>query len=184
MSRPELGEERGRARAAFAAYLRGPRAGCFVVPRAEDGCDCDVFLPALASRLGLAWRVLVMAVSRLLPSGCGKSTALRLTGMRIGRDVFVAPGVVIDPLWPCLIEIGDGVVLGMGCRLLTHECSATEFRVGGVRIGDRSVIGAGATVRSGVTVGRRATVGCNSFVNADVADGATVGGVPARPIVG
>ena len=152
--------------------------------RSEEYCDCDVFLPTLASQAGLVFCIVILGISRLLPPGAAKAAVLRWTGMRIGRNVYVSPGVVIDPLWPCLIEIGDGVILGEGCRLMTHEYSATEFRAGRIRIGDRSVIGAGATVRSGVTVGRRVTVGCNSFVNADVADDQTVGGVPARTISG
>ena len=59
---------------------------------------------------------------------------------------------------------------------------ATRFRIGPVRVGKGSVVGAFATVRPGVTIGSKATVGFNSYVNRDVPDGETVGGVPAKPL--
>ncbi len=184
MSQTEDKETRKRGRAAFLAFWRGDRKGCFVMERSAGYCDCDVLLPGFADRIVIIWRYTIMRVSRMMVPCPLKVAVLRLAGVKIGRDVYVAPGVVIDPLCPCLIEIGDGVILGIGCRLLTHEYSATHFRVGGVKIGNRSVIGAGSTIRSGVTIGQNVTVGCNSFVNGDVGDGETVGGVPAKPIVG
>ena len=184
MSPPEDTQKREQARSAFRSFWKDDRKACFVMERSDAYCDCDVFLPTFASRLGLVFRSVVIHLSRAIPPCRLKVAALRLAGMKIGRNVYVAPGVMIDPLWPCLIEIGDGVILGMGCRLLTHEYSATRFRIGAIRIGERSVIGAGATIRSGVTIGCRSTIGCNSFVNSDVADDETVGGVPAQPLTG
>lgn len=183
MSHPDSGPDRQREQAAFLAYWNGGRRGCFVMARSGAECDCGVFLPTRSSRLGLVVRSVLIRVASAVPPSQLKVALLRWTGMKIGRNVYIAPGAVIDPLWPCLIDLGDGVILGMGCRLLTHEYSATEFRMGCVRIGKQSVIGAGATVRCGITIGRRVTVGCNSFVNADVGDDETVGGVPAKPIV-
>ena len=119
-----------RARAAFQTFWKGDRKNCFVMERSTEYCDCDVFLAGLASRIGLIARVILIQISRCIPPCALKVAVLRLTGMQIGRDVYIAPGVVIDPLWPCLIELGDSVILGMGCRLLTHEYSAKQFRIG------------------------------------------------------
>lgn len=172
--------ERDRQRERLKAFWEGDRETPFVMERARLDCDCDVLLPTLRSRIGLVIRNIVIAISRMIPTSDLKAAVLRLTGMKIGRDVTVSPGVVVDPLWPCLIEIEDGAVLGLGCRVLTHECTAERFRIGKVRIGKGAVVGAGSTVRAGVRIGQRATVGCNSYVNDDVPDGTTVGGVPAR----
>ena len=53
---------------------------------------------------------------------------------------------------------------------------------GTVRIGERSLIGVGSAVRPGVTVGNDVVVGAGSAVVSDLADGARVGGAPARPL--
>lgn len=182
MSHLEDKEKRQQERVAFLSFWKGDRKACLVMQRSSASCDCDVFLPTFFSRLGLAFRSIAIQISRAIPPSQFKVAILRLTGMKIGRNVYVAPGVIIDPLWPCLIEIADGAILGMGCRILTHEYTATQFRIGAVRIGQRSVIGVGATIRSGVTIGRRSTIGGNSFVTSDVGDDETVGGVPARPV--
>lgn len=171
---------RDRERERLKAFWEGDRETPFVMERARLDCDCDVLLPTVWSRFQLVVRSIVITISRIIPTSALKSAVLRLTGMKIGRDVTVSPGAVIDPLWPCLIEIDDGAVLGLGCRVLTHECTAQHFRIGKVRIGKGAVVGAGSTVRAGVRIGERVTVGCNSYVNDDVPDGVTVGGVPAR----
>ncbi len=176
--------ERNAAKARLEAFWAGSKAEPFVMERISPHCDCDVFLPTRRSRLGLGVRSVVLRLSRMVPPSMLKNALLRLAGVKLGEHVYVSPGVVLDPLWPGLIAIGDGVILGLGCRVLAHECTAGEFRIGKVTIGAQSVIGAGSTVRSGVTIGERVTVGCNSFVNIDVPDDQTVGGVPARPLAG
>jgi acetyltransferase-like isoleucine patch superfamily enzyme len=169
-------------RARLKAFWAGDREKPFVMERVKMDCDCTVLLSTFRGRLAVILRYVVLGLAGMIPPSELKAIVLRLAGVRIGRDVVIAPGVVFDPLWPFLIEVADGAVLGMGCRLLAHECTATHFRIGKVKVGRNSVIGAGATVRAGVTIGQRATVGCNSFVNCDVADDETVGGVPARPL--
>lgn len=184
MSTNDDNTKRAEDKVRFKAFREGPMDKPFIMERINFYCDCDVFLPTIGSRFGLVWRTVLMQISRVIPPCQLKVMILRLTGMKIGRDVYVSPGVVIDPLWPGLIEIADGVILGLGCRILSHECTVTHFRMGRTRIGTKSVIGAGSTVRAGVTIGCRVTVGCNSFVNSDVADNLTVGGVPAKVITG
>jgi hypothetical protein len=175
-------ERRSSEKARLKAFWEGNKEEPYVMERINFPCDCDVFLPTVRSRLGLVLRTMIMGISRMIPPSGLKVAVLRLTGAKIGRDVYVSPGVVIDPLWPWLVEIEDGVILGLGCRILSHECTVNSFRIGRTFIGARSVIGAGSTVRAGVRIGKRVTVGCNSFVNRDIPDDQTVGGVPAKPL--
>ena len=160
------------------AYCRQEEAGPLIMESSVSTCLCDAV--PWADRLRMLGRYLLVSLAHHIPASGGKIALLRLAGVKIGRDVYISPGVVIDPLFPELITLEDGALLGLGCRLLTHEYTARVFRLGRVRIGQGAVIGAWATVRSGVTVDAMATVGACSFVNRDVAGGTTVGGVPAR----
>jgi hypothetical protein len=151
---------------------------------ADGPCLCERLVPRGMGELAQRVRCALVMAANLLPFSSLRVPLYRLAGVRIGRGAFVSPHVVIDPLYPQLIRIGEDALLGMGCRLMTHEYTATRYRLGRVRVGKGSVVGAFSTVRSGVHIGDRATVGMHSFVNGDVPDGATVAGVPARPLPG
>ncbi len=183
MSAPDNAEKRERLRRVAREYFAGNQSDPLVLPHEDGFCVCDVLSPTVGARLRAGFRCTVMGILNALPFSSLRIAILRTLGARIGRDVYISPGVVIDPIYPSLIELGDGVLLGMGCRLLTHEYTATHFRVGRIRVGRGSVIGAYATVRSGVTIGEKVTVGFNSYVNRDIPDGLTVGGVPAKPLL-
>jgi len=173
-------------RAALRAFWAGNQDQPLVLehPPGELYCACDVFEPSRWGRIAAVLRYLVVQLAGLMPLQCLKTFLYRWLGMKIGKGIWISPGVVMDPLFPSLIELEDGCLLGIGCRLFTHEFTATNFRIGRIRIGKGSVVGAYATVRSGVTIGSKVTVGFNSYVNRDVPDGMTVGGVPARILKG
>lgn len=182
MLRPEAKARRDNERKCLAAYWAGDRRSPFRLELQEAYCACDVVFPSPLAYLRLAFRATATRIASLLPLSPWKVFCYRRLGMKIGRGVFIAPQVYVDPMFPSLIEIGDDAVLGVGCRLFTHEYTATTFRIGPVRVGRGSVVGAFATVRPGVSVGSKVTVGFNSYVNRDVPDGETVGGVPAKPL--
>lgn len=179
MSSDERRNKRAQWRA-LQAYCRSEAREPLIWDTSISACICDDV--PLVDRLRMLGRYLLISLASWTPLSPVKVWLLRRAGVRIGQGVYISPDVVIDPLFPELITLEDDALLGMGCRLITHEYTATTFRLGRVRVGRGSVVGAWAMVRSGVMIGEKATVGACSFVNRDVADGETVAGTPARPI--
>ncbi len=103
----------------------------------------------------------------------------------LGRGTVVLPGAVVN----AGARIGAGGIINSGV-IVEHDCSIADavhvspgaVLSGGVHVGERSWIGAGATVIQGIKVGADAIVGAGAVVIRDVPDGATVVGVPARPL--
>lgn len=103
-------------------------------------------------------------------------------GTWIGPEVLVVGGEA-DVAIGMHVDIGPRVTLVTG----THEISADGRSAGPgyskpIVLGDGCWIGAGAIVLGGVSVGERAIVAAGAVVHRDVPAGATVGGVPARMI--
>ena len=108
---------------------------------------------------------------------------------------FVSPraslgrGVVIAPKASVITEarIGDLAIVNTAA-VVDHECEVGEgvhvcpgaILAGRVRVGRGAFIGIGAQVIQCRSVGAFATIGAGAAVIADVPDGATAVGVPAR----
>jgi len=101
----------------------------------------------------------------------------------LGTGSVVFAGAVVN----ADSHIGMGAILNTGCSV-DHDCligtavhiSPGALLAGGVQVGDRSWVGIGASVRQLIRIGSAVTVGAGSAVIADVPDGVTVAGVPAR----
>jgi serine acetyltransferase len=166
----------------FREWLTGDRSEPFVLENSEDHCTTAVICPSPGAHLKMSVRYVLLQLGAMAPFCALKAFFYRLAGVKIGRRACISPGVIIDPLRPDLIELGDDVCLGMGCRLMTHEFTVKTFRLARLRIRSGAVIGGWSTLRSGVTVGENSTVGFNSYVNRDVPPDTVVAGVPARPL--
>ncbi len=100
-------------------------------------------------------------------------------GATIGRNFFIDHGFVV---------IGETAVIGDNVTI--YQCvtlggTDPANGVAGKRhptLEDGVIIGSGAQVLGPITVGRRARVGANAVVTRDVAEGATMVGIPARPV--
>ena len=167
---------------AFRDWWAGDQARPLILQRHENYGVCRILFPNWRVDLAFNLRFALMYLIGRLPWSCLKVWLYRRMGVRIGRSVYIAPGVFLDAFYPRLIEIEDGSFLGIGCRILTHEYTARSFRAGRVRVGRGAVVGAWSIIRCGVTLGLAVTTGLGSVVVRDVPDGLTVGGVPARPL--
>jgi acetyltransferase-like isoleucine patch superfamily enzyme len=111
---------------------------------------------------------LIARIARTIDWSPAKVFLYRLTGMKIGKGVFISPDVILDPHFPSLIEIGDYAIIGWGTHLFTHEFSAGSYRVGRINVGAGAVIGGFSIVRGGVRIGENAQIASTCIVYKDV----------------
>jgi serine O-acetyltransferase len=121
----------------------------------------------------------------------GWTVTARFTS-HLGRwltGIEIHPGAVIGKR--LLIDHGMGVVIGETAVIGDDVTLYQQVTLGGVSlepgkrhptVEDGVVIGAGAAVLGPFTVGKGARIGSNAVVLKDVPAGATVVGIPARPI--
>lgn len=86
-------------------------------------------------------------------------------GARVGKGCIVNTCASVD----------HDCVLGVG----VHVCPGAHL-AGSVIVGEHTWIGIGASINQGLSIGGGVTVGAGAAVVADVKDGSTVVGVPAR----
>jgi non-ribosomal peptide synthetase-like protein len=101
----------------------------------------------------------LLAGSPLLPP------YLRLLGAKVGRNCHLASGSVIG--MPIFVEIGDGVSIGYGSRVLPYFVEGGWLHLAPVRIGVGSFVGTNSIVMAGAQIGSQASVGEQSLVPAD-----------------
>lgn len=116
---------------------------------------------------------------------------LRACGFGVGRDVYIADGLMIveELSGPEQLTIGDRVSMAPRVMLvLSSHPNASRIRAfaptarGDITIEDDAWIGACAIILPGVTIGRGAVVGAGSVVTADVPPLTIVAGQPAKPV--
>ncbi|TDG06960.1 sugar O-acetyltransferase [Paraburkholderia guartelaensis] len=106
--------------------------------------------------------------------------------IRVGRNVFVNQNCTFYDLGG--LDIADDVMIGPNVSLITsgHPIEPSRRRDGVVAkpiVIERNVwIAAGATIIGGVTVGENSVVAAGSVVTKDVPPNTLVGGNPARVI--
>ena len=98
--------------------------------------------------------------------------------VRVGPGLRVRHGQCVVVHHRCVL--GSNVLLRNGCTLGSATDDTDDEAV--PLIGDGVSLGAGCAVLGGVTVGDRAIIGAGAVVTSDVPAGAVVVGVPARVI--
>ena len=112
-------------------------------------------------------------------------------GVKIGENCHISPYVLIDLIYPELIEIGDNVTIGSNSMIFAHvNPTANEFlkkhgyprTVKPVQIKNGAVVSVGCIIIAGVTVGENSIVGAGSVVASNIPDNCVALGNPARVI--
>lgn len=105
-------------------------------------------------------------------------------GMTVGKNFGRLNGVILDPSYCWLIEIGDNVTLAPRVHILCPDASTKQFlnytKIGRVTIGNNVFIGAESVVLPGVTIGSNVIIGANSTVTHDIPDNTVAVGSPAQ----
>lgn len=135
---------------------------------------------AIGFPIGQGTRLLGMPKMQSSPRGSLQQS------LRVGANCTIGRGTILE--FGDVLTIGDRVTLADGVVILTttHQLGPKEHRAGTVTmspvtIGNDVVVGMNAIILPGAVIGNSACVLPNSVVNAKVAAGVTVGGIPARP---
>jgi len=170
--------------AAFLAPGCGERLFRHAAPHPAEPtgfCFCD---HGLFGTLKVVLRATIFQVVCAFPFNRLTCAVLRLGGVRIGQGVYISAGAWFDPMFPHLITIEDGVFIGSGARLHSHEFRPAEFRAGRTLLRRGCFIGGYALIACGVEVGEGATVAAATVLGRDVPAGMTAIGNPARIVQG
>jgi len=115
----------------------------------------------------------------------------RARGVKVGRHVFIGPGVTIDDVYPHLITIEDYVSIGMNTMIFAHSnptCSLEikqryyPRKVAPTIIKKGAWIPPGCIILAGVTIGENSVIGAGSVVTRDVEPYTVAAGNPVKLI--
>ena len=115
----------------------------------------------------------------------------KMRGVKIGENCHLNPYVLLDLVYPELIEIGNNVTLGSNSMVFAHNNPTANLflkqgeyprKVAKVTIKSGAVINPGVVVNAGVTIGENCIIGPRSVVGQDIPDYCIAIGNPARVI--
>ncbi len=166
----------------FGSSVLGTRAD--LVRLREDGIEYAI--PALGDNALRLSSIQILENAGMIPVVIVHPSAVVASSVQLKRGTFVAAGAVINPA--CVIGraciVNTGATVDHDCRIANGVHIAPGVHLcGEVHVGERSLIGVGASVLPGVQIGNDCRIGGGAAVTENVAHSLTVVGVPARPVV-
>ncbi|MFQ6020714.1 MAG: acyltransferase [Candidatus Aenigmatarchaeota archaeon] len=137
----------------------------------------------LRNPIKILFNSFIITLLRYFPSSGLKNFLYRsLLGVKIGKRVVISPDVILDPLFPELIEIGDDTLIGWGARIFTHEFSINKVKIGKIKIGKKVLVGGFSLVRPDIIIEDNVFIASHSYVNKNVKKNSIVGGIPIKKL--
>lgn len=147
---------------------------------------------AVMSVIGRYKKLMGKARFMALRNGFSRADYLRKHRMlcSIGKNVYYYSRIM--PSDPKLLRLGDNVVIATNVRFLGHD--RIDIMLSGmfgqkytkfydcIDVGNNVFIGADTTILPGVKIGDNSIIGAGAVVTKDLPSGFLWGGIPARPI--
>lgn len=135
-----------------------------------------------------SWVLHKLAYSSVNSSFTVKMQQMR--GVKIGEGCHFSPYVLLDLVYPDLINIEKNVTVGSNSMIFAHVNPTANpslkkiypRKVNPVNIKSGAVIFPGCIITAGVTIGENSMIGAGSVVFEDVPDHCVVIGNPARVV--
>ncbi len=137
-----------------------------------------LFSGPLSERLAQRWRSFCAYMGMLTPFVGWKVFWYKRAGVTIGENVYIAPGVTLDLLFPQLITLEDGAVLGMEAMVVAHVYTPDRIVISRVVAGRRSLVG-GKAILAVTRIGEEGVLAANSYTVTPIPAGQVGIGVPA-----
>lgn len=134
---------------------------------------------------------IINIIARHVPGGFFRAQLHKVKGVIVGEKVWVGEEVYIDNEWPFLITLEDKVEIAAYCMIMAHGRDLNLLKPGmyvsdlgyppaPVRIKKGAWLGLHSIVLGGVTIGEGSVIAAGSVVTKDVPDFALAGGTPAK----
>ena len=105
-------------------------------------------------------------------------------GLRVGRNFQFEKGLLIDKIYPHLIEIGDDVIFSADVKVLAHDAGLKNImgivKIGRVTIGNKVFVGLGVKILPNVSISDNVIIGAGSVVSRSLPANTVCAGIPAK----